>query len=157
MMFGKRLVLIASLGIALVGCREPKNYSSEREFLEREIDGLIDLPVSEVDLSEVTVSGWSRVCVMGPYSNNEVAETLLGFPWDMEAASSVERYDNVTLLAFVTEDEVVTHVDYPRVKGDFSQLGNVCIDRDQAIVSKRSHQNGRLGFMLNTPLGQPSD
>ena len=156
MILGKRLLLVAGLSIVLFGCREPKNYFSERKT-EREIDGLIELPVSEVDLSQVKASGWSRVCVMGPYSDNEVAKTLLGFPWDMEAASKVELYDDVTLLAFVTEDDVVIHVDYPRAKGDFSELGYVCINRNLAIVLKRSRQDGRLGFALDVPSSEPFD
>lgn len=152
MMLGKRLVLIAGLGFALFGCRGPGNY-----FLEREIDELINTPGSEVDLSQVKNSEWSRVCVMGPYSTNDVAASLLGFQWDMESASNVDYLDSVTLLAFVAEDAVVGYVDYPMGKGDFSQLGNICIDREKAIVSKSVENRGYLVFSLDAsdaPIGQ---
>jgi hypothetical protein len=55
----------------LCACSEPP--------ISKQIADRFDSGASESDLASVGPDGWERVCVLGPYTNNEQAEEILGF------------------------------------------------------------------------------
>jgi len=150
----RKLLLMFGLGIALVSCVDLVNGVIGRGGrLKSEITGAVNLSASEVDLSRVGGSDWSKLCVIGPYATNETAVDLLEFDWDMESASAVEYGDHVTLLVFASDEAVIDYVDYPRAEGDFAQLGTLCLERADATLVKEDTDDGFVGFRLkNQPL-----
>lgn len=60
-----------------------------------------------VDLDRALPQPWKRVCMLGPYSNNEATHATLGFNWNSQEFSEVWDHEGVTLLVFVATDEKV--------------------------------------------------
>ncbi|WP_460834764.1 hypothetical protein [Lysobacter humi (ex Lee et al. 2017)] len=85
-----------------------------------------------VDLRRAVPSRWDRVCILGPYSDDEAAQSTLGFAWPLESKSSIKTSDSITLLVFARGKEVVRSVEHPRGSGDFSNLSGRCFRPDKA-------------------------
>jgi hypothetical protein len=86
-----------------------------------------------IDLSTAVPGEWDRVCIFGPYVEKSRAATALGFDWDMAANSSVIGNEGLSLLVFIKDKQVVEHFDYPRGKGDFSNLSGECFAKKDAV------------------------
>src|SRR3546814_9235511 len=95
-----------------------------------------------VDLNTAAPSTWDRVCIRGPYSDNQAAAETLGFTWPVESRSSIGESDGISLLLFVHNNEVVTAVEHPRSHGDFSNLSGRCLPRDQAQFIQQDRPDG---------------
>ena len=86
-----------------------------------------------VDFDRALPQPWKRVCILGPYSDKEITSDTLGFEWNSQEFSEVWEHEGVTLLVFVSADgKVAFFTDYPRDKGDFSNLTRQCFDRASA-------------------------
>lgn len=99
-----------------------------------------------VDLDRALPQPWKRVCMLGPYSDNDKTHATLGFKWNSQEFSEVSDHEGVTLLVFVSaDDKVAFFTDYPRDKGDFSNLTTQCFER----------ANARFEQVANPPKGWP--
>lgn len=85
-----------------------------------------------IDLQRTVPGPWTRVCILGPYSDNSTAHRTLGFAWPVERKSAIRTSDTITLLLFVGQDAVIRFIEHPRAAGDFSNLAGQCIAREQA-------------------------
>jgi len=81
-----------------------------------------DISKESIDLSVELLGNWQRVCIITPYSNNQYAEEILGFKFDVENNSSILSSDGITLLITVKDNEVVEYFEVPRNNLDFSSL-----------------------------------
>ena len=117
-----RRLLVAAL-LLLVACGA--DHTSKAIQQQLEVDRL-------VDLNTAAPSTWDRVCILGPYSDNQAAAETLGFTWPVESRSNIGESDGISLLLFVHDNEVVTTVEHLRSHGDFSNLSGRCFPRDQA-------------------------
>jgi len=86
---------------------------------------------SSVSLTAALPSAWEKVCVLGPYSNNDAAKQTLEFEWNAEAKTSIRTNEGISLLLFVQDKQVVSYVEHPRNHGDFSNLTTQCFPRDR--------------------------
>lgn len=92
-----------------------------------------------VNLVEVLPVPWDRVCMLGPYSDNPAAKKTLGFPWDVEATSSIATNDDIAVLLFVKDNTVVELVEHPRRDGDFANLSRQCFAREAATFHHQTN------------------
>lgn len=67
-----------------------------------------------IDLPKAVPFAWSRVCIVGPYSDAKDTSALLGFDWNSDAHSDVKNDEGVTLLVFANKNMVVGAVDFSR-------------------------------------------
>jgi putative lipase involved disintegration of autophagic bodies len=129
-----RATLIALLAgiLFIAGCTEknPTSAAIAKQFT--------DTGGQLVNLAKISPNAWSRVCILGPYSNNEAAAQALGFSWDLEGKTSVFSSDAVSLLVFANSQEVIFYVEHPRNQGDFSNLSKQCFAKAQARFSHDS-------------------
>ncbi len=104
-----------------------------------------------VNLAEVLPSSWDKVCILGPYSDNSAAKKVLGFPWDVETQSSIATKDDIGLLLFVKDTQVVEHVEHARRDGDFTNLSRRCFQRDHSTFYHQTNpQKGWPGLFPKT-------
>ena len=108
--------------LALTGC----NSETVSDAIGEQVAG------QAVDLRTAHAGDWDRLCLIGPYSNDQAAKEILGFSWPVESRSSIEGNDGISLLLFVREQHVVLAVEHPRARGDFSGLSGRCFAPDQA-------------------------
>ena len=86
---------------------------------------------SEIRLGELDVSfAWDKVCIFGPYTNNQKARQVLGFDWDLEARSQIHFSDSINALIFLYQGSVNQVVDLRRRIVDFKVL-DVCLPRPE--------------------------
>jgi hypothetical protein len=119
----KQIGLLIPLLAFLVGCTSSRISDAIRTEVESK---------KSVDLSAVTSDDWERVCVLGPYSSDQVASETLGFSWPAEARSSIEENDGISLLLFVHGGDIAYAVEHPRDAGDFTNLSGRCFSREDA-------------------------
>ncbi len=97
-----------------------------------------------VSLPEVVTIPWDRVCILGPYSDNNASKITLGFEWDSETHTSILTNDGIALLLFLKDQKVVEFVEHSRINGDFANLSRQCFVREKA---KFAHQvNPKKGW-----------
>lgn len=86
-----------------------------------------------VDLARAVPQPWHRVCIFGPYSDNDTVQSTLGFKWDSAKVSDIRQNEGITLLVFVgADDQVAAFANHPRRTGDFSNLSGQCHARRDA-------------------------
>jgi hypothetical protein len=121
-----RLFIIFYICLVLVGCVERDAVSSAiaRQFAESK--------GTSVNLTTVVTGNWDKVCVLGPYSNNDSAKRTLGFEWNAESKTSIRTNEGISLLLFVSENKVISYVEHKRSSGDFSNLTTQCFPKEDA-------------------------
>lgn len=123
--------LLLTTLLALTACGESASNNIKQQLESR---GLVEL--------RTAVPGdWERVCILGPYSNNEAATATLGFNWSVEKHSSISYSDGISLLVFVHGRKVVTALEHPRRSGDFSKLSGRCFSREKAHFVQRAQSD----------------
>jgi hypothetical protein len=76
-----------------------------------------------LDMQQVIREEWDRLHVYAPYTMPAKVERDLGFSWPTARAVRIKERDDITLLVFVRDGQVVTYVAHPRHLGDFSGAG----------------------------------
>ncbi len=98
----------------------------------------IDSDAGEVDLAKV-VETWDRVCFFAPYSNNDLAKTLLGFSWPIEEMSDINRSEEITLFVFSQGKTVTSYYEVPNYGWvNFYRLGGQCFSSNNAVFFIKS-------------------
>lgn len=141
----KHLIFASYILLTIIGCTEDDSTSSiiAKQFTESK--------GSTINLSIVAPGAWEKVCILGPYSNNDVAEQTLGFKWNAEATTSIRTNDNISLLLFVQQKRVVSYVEHPRSYGDFSNLTKQCFPREKAqFIHEAKPNKGWPGLFPKT-------
>lgn len=105
-------ILTYLLPMLLLSCSHSNNDLSN--LIEKE---LIKNNGKSIQLSNITSFQWQRVCIIGPYSTQEIQNRVLGFEADLLANSN----DRESTLAFVNNNKVVYYVHHSRNKVDFLQ------------------------------------
>lgn len=124
-----RLIVASCILVAAVGCTAHNSTSSAiaKQFTESK--------GSSVSLTAAVPGAWEKVCVLGPYSNNDTAKQTLGFEWNAEAKTSIQTNEGISLLLFVQDKQVVSYVEHPRNHGDFSNNNAVFSEREGTVYS----------------------
>ena len=117
------LGLLIACSLALTGCGSDRVSEAIGEQVHT---GTV------IDLRSVEAGEWDRVCVLGPYSNDQTAKEALGFGWPVESRSSIQESDGISLLLFARGQHVVRSAEHPRDQGDFSALSGRCFPREEA-------------------------
>ena len=93
-----------------------------------------------IDLPKYVKGDWQKVCILGPYSDSELVQEVIGFSWPLESLSSVWVNDGVSLLIFIKDESVQSYFEVSRGKFDFNSLDEQCIDKSDAIFTKARGQ-----------------
>ena len=88
---------------------------------------------TSVNLAIAAPGEWDRVCIVGPYANNDRAKKILGFYWDVESESSITLNEGISLLLFVRNQDVIFHVEHSREEGDFTTVSSKCFTQSEAV------------------------
>lgn len=133
----KRAIITATSLLLISACAEKSNEISMQ--IESQFKASSTAPVN---LALVGPLSWEQVCVLGPYTNNERAEKILGFKWDAESKTSIADNDGINVLVFVKNHEVIAYTEHPRNMGDFSKLEPQCLTKVQAKVVREPDSDG---------------
>lgn len=97
---------------------------------------------------------WDTVCIFGPYTSNEKAQSVLHMNWNIEERSEIHFSDSVNALVFLYQGSVNHVVDLKRGIADFTDL-DMCLSRNQANFELRTNANGhRILTLENSDLSK---
>ena len=103
----KQFVILTCVSL-LAGCNHAA--TQPRDALTDQLESSVET----ITLADIGPSDWERLCVLAPYSTNESAIAQLGFDWDAEGYTGIEQRDDVYILIFADQENVISHVEMPR-------------------------------------------
>jgi len=126
----------------LLGCA---GCSQSDSFIGAQIDyQLRQGETPALDLALVGPARWSRVCVLGPGTDEARAAALLGFAWPVTALTSIGRRDDAVVLVFTDGARALAFVERSRADGDFAGVQPPCLSRAEAQLATRREAGGGL-------------
>ncbi|ALX49497.1 hypothetical protein [Lentibacillus amyloliquefaciens] len=109
----KKLIIFGLLLLILVGCNQ------RSEDLEESINSVVeDKSKGEIDVNAYTNFDWEKAFLFTPYSTTESIEEQL--ETSFKDKSNIHIRDDIYLLVFLNEDEVVQYAEIKRQGSDFS-------------------------------------
>lgn len=124
--------------------------SQSNESLVFTIEQALATAPAGADLARVVEGDWDRVCIFRPGNTYARVDSVIGGSWPAASETGLQTRDDATLLAFVRDGTVVTHVMYPIAKGDFGTPGPeqwYCRRRDQAVFELRQPIDGSIPWI----------
>lgn len=108
-----RITILIFLLLLLVGCNQ------RNTDLEGSINSIVeDESKSEINIQSLTDIDWDKAFLFTPYSTAEEVEEQLETKFNDK--SNIDYRDDIYLLVFLYEDEVVQYVEMKRQGSDFS-------------------------------------
>lgn len=98
------------------------------------------------DLLNVTFA-WDKVCIFGPYTNNDQAKKTLNMDCNIEERSTIAHSDAVNALVFLYQGKPNVVIDLSRALADFKNP-NRCFDRSKTHFPFGRDQSGRVLILL---------
>ena len=133
---------VAAVAAVALGCA---SCSQSDSFLGAQIDfQLRQGATPTLDLGKVGPANWTRLCVLGPYTDDAAAQALLGLPWPASRLTSLAERDDSVALVFSDGAKVLAFVERPRAEGDFTTVQPPCLTRAEARLETRRDADGRL-------------
>ena len=124
----KRFVILAFVSL-LAGCNSTATQT--RDTLTDQLESSVET----IDLADIGSSDWERLCVLAPYSTNESAIAQFGFDWDAESETSIERRDDVYIVVFADQENVISHVEMPRQSRELINSSISCLERSNSTIA----------------------
>lgn len=151
------LLLFVLGGIGAFNVRRYLSAKSERESFSRKIAVEVERKWSSdnsspIRLKDLTDFPWDRVHIFTPYQATETIDENLGYVWQPARSIGLYQRDDVNLLVFTNNGQVVFYVKHERHLGDFK--GNYKkggYSSDEAIfqvVEWGTHSQGRPWLRL---------
>lgn len=100
-------------------------------------------PGTKLVMADLTDFDWQKLYVFTPYTTQKQIDRTLGFEW--HDTEGIELNDTMTLLAFVDDGKVVSHVAQPADKGDFSGLSEGPWTPESAVFVVADDRDAGLG------------
>ena len=109
------------MGIAIVYVTTSNYISQDYELITLIHNSLLE--VKSINFGEKITTKWDRLLIVRPYSNLRQIFEYYDLSW-RPIKTNIEILDWYSLLIFLYKNEVVTFINYPRNKGDFSCYSN---------------------------------
>jgi hypothetical protein len=72
-----------------------------------------------IKLKDLTDFKWDRVYIFPPYTGLETIDNDLGFVWPRARSVRIDYRDDINLIVFTDNKQVLAYVEHPRSLGDF--------------------------------------
>ena len=112
----------------LAGCNSTATQT--RDTLTDQLESSVET----IDLADIGSSDWERLCVLAPYSTNESAIAQFGFDWDAEGKTGIEQRDDVYIIVFADQENVLSHVEMPRQSRELINSSISCLERSDSTI-----------------------
>ena len=87
------------------------------------------------DLTTLTDAEWDTIYVFGPYTSEEWINESLETKWKFSKYILIETNENITLLLFTKDKNVVAFIELSRGIADFAHLSGEVYNSDNACFS----------------------
>ena len=120
----KQFVIVTCVSL-LAGCNHAATQT--RDALTDQLES----SVKTITLADIGPSDWERLCVLAPYSTNESTIAQLGFDWNAEGETGIEQRDDIYVLVFADQENVLSHVEMPRQPRELLNSSISCLARSE--------------------------
>ena len=137
------------VGTSFVGItgKTPKAFFRDRASFSNKLSQAL-LSEKMVSFSKLDVTfAWDKVCVFGPYTNNDKAKQVLNFDFSIEERSQIHHSDSINALVFLFQGRVNQVVDLERSIADFKDL-DICVSREKANFDVEMDASGKPRLKL---------
>jgi hypothetical protein len=102
-----------------------------------------------VNLKELTDFEWDRVYVFTPYTPLEQVNDTLGYIWPHAKSIRIDARDDINLIVFTADGQVVDYVELKRHLGDFEKREGFTPDEGTFTVEEKGRgSDGRAWLVL---------
>ena len=123
----KLFVILTFVGF-LAGCNSAATQT--RDSLTDQLESSVET----ISLADIGPSDWERLCVLAPYSTNESTIAQLGFDWNAEGETGIEQRDDIYVLVFADQENVLSHVEMPRQPRELLNSSISCLARSDSTI-----------------------
>lgn len=125
----------------LITGKTPYSFFKDRSSFPSKLGAALKVQ-NKIDFSVLDVTfAWDKVCIFGPYTNNEKAKSVLNFAWNIEERSEIHFSDSINALVFLYQGSVNQVVDLKRSIVDFRNL-DICLSREGTHFELEADPNG---------------
>lgn len=133
-----RVLVLGLLIFSMIGCSESqpeRNKAFERD-IQSHMSMVSDDSDSKISITELTDFEWDKAYLFEPYISEEEMEQEIGV--NFKDQSNIYTRDDISLLLFLKNGEVVHYAELKRWEADFSIGGEAYLtpDRDLLIISR---------------------
>ena len=114
--------------ILLMSCLEKKENIELKEKLKHEIEKSL-LANGIIDFKEIANFSWDTLFLIPPYTTKEMIKSYTGLK-KININTSITALDDIALLLFVSGNDIINYINFPRINGDFATLAK--INRNEA-------------------------
>lgn len=124
--------------------KTPYQYVRERNSLPQVVSRAIAKNDNKpIKFSELGLTyAWDKMCIFGPYTDNQKARSVLELDWNIEDRSEIKHSESINALVFLYQGKVNHVVDLNRGIVDFKNL-DLCIERERSQFELSSEGNSR--------------
>jgi hypothetical protein len=111
-----------------ISCSRDRKYESIKfkKLLIDKIQTKINNPNRiEIIMKDLTDFKWDSFIVIPPYTKLSLLENELKLNLKKVECTEIEKRDDINVLVFIQNGQVIKFVEYPRWPGDFSELGKI--------------------------------
>ena len=126
-----RFMEYVGIGFKLATGKTPYAFFKDRSSFQNKL-ALALKSQKKINFSDLDLTfAWDKVCIFGPYANNEKVKSVLKMNWNIEERSQIYYSDSINALVFLYQGSVNQVVDLRRGIADFKDL-DFCLSREQA-------------------------
>jgi hypothetical protein len=132
----------------IIGCSAEHTSKNEMiDTLKQEIERK-QKSGDTLNMMEIISSDWDRMYVFGPYTPESKIQEVLGF--ELKENFRIDERDDINLLVFVKDNNVIQLIYFPRSFGDFTSADYLPImaDKAEALFEITPAQDTSGGFPL---------
>ncbi|AYC30831.1 hypothetical protein D3873_10630 [Paenisporosarcina cavernae] len=115
-----------------------RNNIPRNTDLEKTLSSKVDESVSnEINLHGVTEFQWTQAYLFEPYTSQETMNQQIGIKFT--DSSNISQRDDIYLLVFVNDDEIVQYAEVKRHQSDFSIKQSDILTPENSIITITKH------------------
>ncbi len=127
----KKIMIALLLTLVLGGCKQ-KEVQHHKDLEESIYTIVAGEGNSEIKVRSLTDFTWDRAFLFEPYTPQEQIEKQLDV--EFEDPSNISRRDDIYLLVFLRDEEVIQYAEIDRQKSDFSMGGSDYITPSRDLI-----------------------
>ncbi|OFX87830.1 MAG: hypothetical protein A2W99_16070 [Bacteroidetes bacterium GWF2_33_16] len=127
-------LLVIFIGFILISaCNSPTSKMESDSNLESKLKGTVLSDTNSIIMKELTEFDWDSLLILTPYAIPEALEKSYNVNLKPIYEVGIDYRDDICLLIFFKNREIINYVEYPRYPGDFSGATIRMVGKEDAV------------------------
>lgn len=133
------IIIIAAISTIFFATKSSRVVMEQNEELKNKMESVV-LTKKEINISKITNFNWDEMYIITPYGNPKDILTKENVHWK-EIDKSIEVKDDISLIIFLNDRNIVSYFNYPRQKGDFKFIKSRKFTKSSAVFKITKNNN----------------